>query len=47
MGIAPESFLEVGLRNVTDHRYPELRAGGFMAPGEPRTLFATLRLLRP
>ena len=25
--------LELGIRNLFDHKYPELRAGGFMSPG--------------
>jgi outer membrane receptor protein involved in Fe transport len=35
--------LEVGVRNLLDREYPELRAGGFVAPGQPRSLFANLR----
>jgi len=35
--------LEVGMRNLLDREYPELRAGGFVAPGQPRSLFANLR----
>jgi outer membrane receptor protein involved in Fe transport len=35
--------LEVGVRNVFDRVYPELRAGGFVSPGQPRALFASLR----
>ena len=35
--------LEVGVRNLLDRDYPELRAGGFVAPGQPRSLFANLR----
>ena len=35
--------LEVGMRNLLDRDYPELRAGGFVAPGQPRSIFANLR----
>ena len=35
--------LEVGVRNLLDREYPELRAGGFVAPGQPRSIFANLR----
>jgi len=35
--------LEVGVRNLLDREYPELRAGGFVAPGQPRSLFANIR----
>jgi outer membrane receptor protein involved in Fe transport len=31
--------IHVGLRNVLDRAYPELRAGGFVVPGQPRTVF--------
>ena len=34
--------LDVGVRNVLDHSYPELRAGGFVSPGQPRTVFGTI-----
>jgi iron complex outermembrane receptor protein len=35
--------LELGVRNVLDRAYPELRAGGFVTPGQPRSLFGTIR----
>ena len=35
--------LEVGVRNLLDRAYPELRAGAFVTPGQPRSVFATLR----
>jgi len=41
--IARVVHLEVGVRNLLDRAYPELRAGDFVTPGQPRTLFATLR----
>ena len=34
---------ELGVRNLLDRTYPELRAGGFVAPGQPRSLFANVR----
>jgi len=41
--IASRIELDVGVRNVLDRAYPELRAGGFVSPGEPRSVFASLR----
>jgi outer membrane receptor protein involved in Fe transport len=41
--IAGVGLLEVGIRNLFDRAYPELRAGDFVTPGQPRALFATLR----
>ncbi len=35
--------LQVGVKNLTNHNYPEIRAGGFVVPGQPRSLIATLR----
>ncbi len=32
--------IQVGLRNVFDRAYPELRAGDFVVPGQPRTVSA-------
>ena len=37
------SVVQLGIRNVFDHAYPELRAGSFVSPGRPRTLNADLR----
>jgi iron complex outermembrane receptor protein len=37
--------LDVGVRNALDRAYPELRAGGFVSPGQPRTVYATLRVM--
>jgi iron complex outermembrane receptor protein len=36
--------LDVGVRNLLDRAYPELRAGGFVSPGQPRTVYVTLRV---
>jgi outer membrane receptor protein involved in Fe transport len=38
-----DAWLELGARNVLDRIYPELRAGGFIVAGQPRTLHAALR----
>lgn len=35
--------LQLGLRNLLNHRYAELQAGDFVVPGQPRTVFAGLR----
>jgi outer membrane receptor protein involved in Fe transport len=43
--LAPESSLDIGIRNVLDRAYPELRAGGLVSPGQPRTAYVTLRLI--
>ena len=40
--VGPATF-ELGLRNLFNEAYAELRAGGFVAPGQPRTLYAGLR----
>ncbi len=37
------ALLQLGVRNVLDHAYPELRAGGFVVPGQPRTVYGTAR----
>ncbi len=35
--------LELGVRNVLNRAYPELRAGGFVTPGQLRSVFGSLR----
>ncbi|HKG92497.1 MAG TPA: TonB-dependent receptor [Gemmatimonadaceae bacterium] len=35
--------LGVGVQNLLDDRYTELRASGFVSPGQPRTVLVTLR----
>jgi outer membrane receptor for ferric coprogen and ferric-rhodotorulic acid len=35
--------VQVGLRNVLNHSYAELRAGDFVVPGQPRTVFVGVR----
>jgi len=37
------AVVQLGVRNVLDRAYPELRAGSFVAPGRPRTLTADVR----
>jgi iron complex outermembrane receptor protein len=34
---------DVGVRNIFDRAYPELVAGDVVSPGQPRTLFVSLR----
>ena len=41
--VAPGDWLEVGVRNLFDRAYAELRAGGFVSPGQPRSVYLTLR----
>jgi outer membrane receptor protein involved in Fe transport len=36
------ALLEVGVRNLLDRKYPELRAGGFVSPGQARTVIASV-----
>jgi iron complex outermembrane receptor protein len=36
-------LLEIGVRNVLNRAYPELRAGSLVSPGQPRSVFASLR----
>jgi iron complex outermembrane receptor protein len=41
--ITSRAELDLGIRNVLDHVYPELRAGAFVAPGQPRSVYASVR----
>ena len=36
-------MLELGVRNILNRTYPELRAGGFVTPGQPRAVVGSLR----
>lgn len=36
-------LVSAGVRNLLDHAYPELRAGGFVSPGQPRSVYGTVR----
>lgn len=40
--VGPATF-EVGIRNLFNTAYPEIRAGGFVAPGQTRTVYAGVR----
>lgn len=35
--------LQIGVRNLLDRTYPELRAGGFVVPGQPRSVYGSVR----
>ena len=35
---------ELGVRNIFDRAYPEVVAGGVVSPGQPRTVFVSLRV---
>jgi len=37
------AFLQVGIKNLADKAYPELRAGGFVNPGQPRSVYGTVK----
>jgi outer membrane receptor protein involved in Fe transport len=39
------AFLEVGVRNLFDKAYPEVQAGEFVAPGQPRSVYGTVRYI--
>jgi outer membrane receptor protein involved in Fe transport len=36
--------LDLGVRNVLDRKYPEVIAGHIVSPGQPRSVYATLRM---
>lgn len=40
---AGSALFQVGVRNLFDHVYPEVRAGGFVSPGQPRSVYGTVR----
>jgi outer membrane receptor protein involved in Fe transport len=42
---AGKALLQLGVRNVLNHQYPELRAGGFVVPGQPRSVYGSVRYL--
>jgi len=42
--VGRRGLVEVGVRNVLDRAYPELRAGGYVSPGQPRSVFVTLEV---
>ncbi len=37
--VGSRTTLRLGVRNLFDTKYPELRAGGFVSPGQPRSVF--------
>jgi outer membrane receptor protein involved in Fe transport len=37
------AVLQLGVRNLLDKKYPEVRAGDFVAPGQPRSVFGEVR----
>ncbi|HXY70457.1 MAG TPA: TonB-dependent receptor, partial [Gemmatimonadales bacterium] len=41
--VAPGDWLELGVRNLFDRAYRELEAGGFVSPGQSRSLYLALR----
>jgi outer membrane receptor protein involved in Fe transport len=41
--VAPGDELELGVRNLFNRAYAELEAGGYVAPGQTRSLYVTLR----
>ena len=40
---AGSALIQVGVKNLGDKAYPELVAGGYVDPGQPRSLYATVR----
>jgi outer membrane receptor protein involved in Fe transport len=41
--VTTDLSLALGVRNILDRRYPEVRASGFVSPGEPRTVLLAVR----
>jgi outer membrane receptor protein involved in Fe transport len=39
------TLLSLGVRNLFDRAYPELRAGGFVSPGQPRSVYGSVRYI--
>lgn len=37
------AFFQIGIKNLTDKAYPELRAGGYVNPGQPRSIYGTVK----
>lgn len=40
---AGSALIQVGVKNLADKAYPELVAGGFVDPGQPRSVYGTVR----
>lgn len=43
VNVTRSAMLDIGVRNVLDRAYPELVAGGLVAPGEPRSVYVGLQ----
>jgi len=40
---AGSALIQIGVKNLGDKAYPELVAGGYVDPGQPRSVYATVR----
>ena len=40
---AGNALIQVGVKNLADKAYPELVAGGFVDPGQPRSVYGTIK----
>ncbi|MGA9407072.1 MAG: TonB-dependent receptor [Bacteroidota bacterium] len=40
---AGSALIQVGVKNLADKAYPELVAGGFVDPGQPRSVYGTVK----
>ena len=40
--VGGRTTLRLGVRNVFDKAYPELSAGGFVSPGQPRSIYGAV-----
>jgi outer membrane cobalamin receptor len=40
-----KALVDVGVRNLFDKTYPELRAGGFVSPGQPRSVYGMVHYI--
>ena len=40
---AGSAVIQIGVKNLADKTYPELVAGGFVNPGQPRSVYGTVR----
>jgi len=38
-----QAEVDIGVRNLLDTHYTEVRAGGFVSPGQPRSVYGTVR----
>jgi outer membrane receptor for ferric coprogen and ferric-rhodotorulic acid len=38
-----QAEVSIGVRNLLDHNYTEVRAGGFVSPGQPRSVYGSVR----